>query len=206
MNTNGNRPDGPKGESPREKADDQFPGYPHYPAEDDIMNGQGDNERLNMDVEKLSRENSIRANADHVSPVSPDPAVGDGPVAEAGNPMVAGVARTGAPGSPGDEGRDDMETDADVTQEELELLDRAERGLDNSDDETAPMRAHLDETDEDGDLLNEASGREGMLGADIDVPGAEENTKDDAMGQGDEENDYYSLGSDNNDNVTEGTP
>jgi len=38
------------------------------------------------------------------------------------------------------------------------------------------------------------------------VPGNTDETKTDALGQGDEENKYYSLGSADNDNVTEGTP
>ena len=32
----------------------EFPGYPHYPAKEDIMNS-GENERIELDVENLSR-------------------------------------------------------------------------------------------------------------------------------------------------------
>ena len=47
--------------------------------------------------------------------------------------------------------------------------------------------------------MNESAGREGTIGDDIDLP--EGNSRTDALGQGDEENDYYSLGSDDNDPV-----
>jgi hypothetical protein len=36
--------------------DEEFPGYPHYPAKDDIMN-QKDIERVDADVDDLSRSN-----------------------------------------------------------------------------------------------------------------------------------------------------
>ena len=40
----------------------EFPGYPHYPAKEDIMNSK-DNQRLDVDVENLSRSKNIPANA-----------------------------------------------------------------------------------------------------------------------------------------------
>src|SRR3954462_6703138 len=42
-----------------EKIDEDFPGYPHYPAEDDILNPGNANERLDVDVENLTRSNTI---------------------------------------------------------------------------------------------------------------------------------------------------
>lgn len=41
-----------------EKNENQFPGYPHYPAKDDIMNSK-DTERVDLDVENLSRSKQI---------------------------------------------------------------------------------------------------------------------------------------------------
>ena len=38
--------------------ENEFPGYPHYPANEDIMNSK-DNERVDLDVENLSRSNII---------------------------------------------------------------------------------------------------------------------------------------------------
>ena len=37
-----------------EKNKEEFPGYPHYPAKEDIMNSK-ENERVNVDMENLSR-------------------------------------------------------------------------------------------------------------------------------------------------------
>ena len=42
--------------------DQEFPGYPHYPAKEDILN-QPDVERVDVDVENLSRSNSQTASA-----------------------------------------------------------------------------------------------------------------------------------------------
>jgi hypothetical protein len=36
-----------------EKTDQDFPGYPHYPAKEDIMNQRTDSHRVDMDVENL---------------------------------------------------------------------------------------------------------------------------------------------------------
>jgi hypothetical protein len=54
----------------------------------------------------------------------------------------------------------------------------------------------LDTTDFDGDELNEDSFGEVLSSADLDIPEETDETNDTAMGQGDEENKYYSLGGD----------
>ncbi len=38
--------------------ENEFPGYPHYPANEDIMNSKA-NERVNLDVENLSRSKAV---------------------------------------------------------------------------------------------------------------------------------------------------
>ncbi|RYZ51052.1 MAG: hypothetical protein EOP49_12585 [Sphingobacteriales bacterium] len=99
-----------------------------------------------------------------------------------------------------------MGIEADVTAEDLALLGDANQDLDGGDDELAGQRG-LDDTDLDGELLNEAVSDTSSTGSDLDMPVADgSDPQADAMGQGDEENDYYSLGSDDNDNLTEGTP
>lgn len=40
-------------QSPDEKTDQDFPGYPHYPAKEDIMDQRTDSHRVDMDVEEL---------------------------------------------------------------------------------------------------------------------------------------------------------
>ena len=39
--------------SPDERTDEDFPGYPHYPAREDIMDGRTDTHRVDVDVENL---------------------------------------------------------------------------------------------------------------------------------------------------------
>jgi hypothetical protein len=40
--------------SPDEKTDQDFPGYPHYPAKEDMMDQRTDSHRVDMDVEHLA--------------------------------------------------------------------------------------------------------------------------------------------------------
>jgi len=99
-----------------------------------------------------------------------------------------------------------MGTEADVTDEDLVLLGDKEKDLDMGDDEVTSMEG-LDDTDFEGDPLNEAAVDSDATGDDLDIPEADENNPaNSSLGQGDEENNYYSLGSEDNDNITEGTP
>jgi hypothetical protein len=41
-------------QSPDQKTDQDFPGYPHYPAKEDIMDQRTDNHRVDMNVENLA--------------------------------------------------------------------------------------------------------------------------------------------------------
>ncbi|MBA2746898.1 MAG: hypothetical protein H0U44_11795 [Flavisolibacter sp.] len=72
-------------------------------------------------------------------------------------------------------------------------------------DENNLKRARHDNTDFQGSPLNEKSFGEVTSGVDLDIDTPDE-TKTDAMGQGDEENKYYSLGGSDNDHLTEGPP
>ena len=99
-----------------------------------------------------------------------------------------------------------MGTEADVTPEDLALLGDKDKDMDLGDDELVSMEG-LDDTDEDGEPLNEAAVDADTTGDDLDMPEADEdNPANSSLGQGDEENNYYSLGSDDNDNLNEGTP
>lgn len=46
---------------PDEQNEKKFPGYPHYPAKEDIMNSE-DNERVDLDVENISRSKEALSN------------------------------------------------------------------------------------------------------------------------------------------------
>jgi hypothetical protein len=101
----------------------------------------------------------------------------------------------------GDEGLDTRAgTEADVTPEERMALENVSMP---TRDEDNLRRATMDTTDFDGEQLNEDSFGEVLDGADLDIPGTTDETTTTSLGQGDEENKYYSLGSDRHDNQEE---
>lgn len=59
-----------------------------------------------------------------------------------------------------------------------------------------------DSRDEVG-AMNEKDFEEDVSGSDLDIPGAELDDREEAIGEEDEENNYYSLGGDNHDNLEE---
>jgi hypothetical protein len=98
-----------------------------------------------------------------------------------------------------------MGNDADVSATERTLLRRADEDMPVKDDPRL-RHAELDKNDAQGDLLNEGSLATSVSGADLDMAGVDADDPMEAIGEEDEENNIYSLGSDSNDNVTEGTP
>lgn len=98
-----------------------------------------------------------------------------------------------------------MGNEADVTASENELLQKADEDMPVEDDPLL-RQAELDSTDNEGELLNEGSLATDVSGGDLDIAGADSDDPMEAIGEEDEENNTYSLGSDSNDNVTEGTP
>jgi hypothetical protein len=98
-----------------------------------------------------------------------------------------------------------MGTEADVSEEEKITLQRADEDM-PTDDDTRLRAAALDSEDFEGDPLNESSLAEDVSGGDLDTSGVDADDPMEAIGEEDEENNAYSLGSDNNDNLSEGTP
>lgn len=98
-------------------------------------------------------------------------------------------------------------SDYNVTAEERQTLARTDY-MPNADDNNL-QRASMDSTDFQGEPLNEKGFGENIgdivSDEDLDIDTVDE-SKTSAMGEGDEENKSWSLGSDDNDNVTEGTP
>lgn len=79
--------------------------------------------------------------------------------------------------------------DADITDEDLDMLGDKDQDMDGGDDELIG-NAKVDDTDVDGDKLNDAD--------DLDIPGSELDDDNEDIGEEDEENNYYSQ-SDNKD-------
>jgi hypothetical protein len=98
-----------------------------------------------------------------------------------------------------------MGEEADINKSDKEMLETAEDYM-PTEDEDRLRRAALDQTDDEGELLNERGLAKDRTGEDLDVPGASQDDRNENIGEEDEENNPYSLGSDSNDNVTEGTP
>lgn len=156
-------------ESNDEKIDEDFPGYPHYPAKDDILNPDNNEGRIDLDVENLTRSNTI--GVDHIKEIGGTPEV---------EPDFTQV---------NDDEGDDINmvpgTDADVTAEDLLLLGPKDGDMDFGEDEELRGRGWVPVT-----------------GKDLDVPDADLDGQD-SLGQGDEENSYYSLGGDERENLRE---
>lgn len=95
-------------------------------------------------------------------------------------------------------------SDADVTTADKKALEQADEDMPGGDDEGL-REAGLDEEDAAGEPLNEGSLTTDVSGSDLDVPGADADDADEAVGEEDEENNDYSLGGDSNNNLTEDT-
>jgi hypothetical protein len=94
--------------------------------------------------------------------------------------------------------------DADVSRGEREALQQTDYMP--TTDEDNLQDARMDNVDFQNEPLNEKGFGQERTGDDLDIPGSTDETRTSSLGQGDEENKYYSLGSADNDNVTEGTP
>jgi len=81
--------------------------------------------------------------------------------------------------------------DANVTPEERDLMNKSFDHPNSPDDEKL-RQAELDNTDEEGNLLNEQGMRDDLTGEDLDVPGSSADDADELIGREDEENNLYS--------------
>ena len=157
----------------REEVEEDLPGYPHYPASEDILNPINTEGRVEIDVDNLS-ESSLLANIDFDQEIT--------------TPSDTDVALPDAPALKDDE--DDLGivpgTEADVTAADLILLGEKEQDMDMGEDE---------------DIRNRAGFPLDATGDDLDVPGSEIDDADENIGEEDEENNYYSLGDDERENL-----
>ena len=96
-----------------------------------------------------------------------------------------------------------MGTEADLSVEDVQILQKAETYMPTRDEDRL-QQAHMDNADFEGESLNEESFGTEQSGRDLDIPANTDETRTDAMGQGDEENKHYSLGSDENDRSESG--
>lgn len=188
-----------------ESQNKDYPGYPHYPAKDDITQPGNNTGKVETDKENISLPDvsDIPGQANVVPP--PLGELADTTISSADEEdLVSGDSLDNT-------GEDDdvnivMGTEADVTADDLRNLGPKDQDMDMGEDEDPGNMQGLDETDDDGEPLNENSGkRMDATGEDLDVPGSEEDDANENIGEEDEENNYYSR-SQNDDENTEGIP
>jgi len=92
------------------------------------------------------------------------------------------------------------DADSNVSAAEKEDLEDAAMNMPTEDDINL-RKATLDDTDEEGTPLNEGSFKRDTSGSDLDVPGSEEDDAGEEIGAEDEENNPYSLGGENHDEI-----
>lgn len=128
------------------------------------------------------------------------------PIGTLGDTTISSADEEGASVFDKDDDEDLRRTgdDADVSRNERKALEQVDYMP--TTDEDNLQEAGMDNVDFQNEPLNERGFGEERSGRDLDVAGTTDETRTDSLGQSDEENKYYSLGSSDNDNVTEGTP
>jgi hypothetical protein len=81
--------------------------------------------------------------------------------------------------------------DSNVSQTEKDDLRKSANDMPGDDENL--RRAALDNTDDDGEPLNEESFKKNVSGTDLDVPGAQQDDANENIGEEDEENNEYSI-------------
>ena len=147
-----NNNDNPR--SKKNSENEEFPGYPHYPSSEDIMNPKNEIERVSIDVENLTPTDKLATPRQQ--------------------PASAVTDQNAILSSTGEE--DDLRivegTEADVTREDLNILDAADGAFSAS-----------------------------RAGVELDIPWSELDDANEEIGEEDEENNYYSLGGDNHEDL-----
>jgi hypothetical protein len=157
------------------------------------------------DREKLQPEETFIDLPD-VKDISGQEFVNAPPIGSLGDTTISSADEEGTNVFDKDEDEDLRRTgnDADVSRNERTALEQIDYMPTRDEDNL--VNARMDNIDFQNEPLNERSFGEERIGRDLDIPGNNDETTTDALGQSDEENKYYSLGSSDNDNVTEGTP
>lgn len=147
--------------SPDEKTDQDFPGYPHYPSREDIMDKRNDFTQENIDVENLPNSKNL-----------------------------SGVQRFFS-----GQNRSNAEGQGEKTDDDLQIREGTE--ADVNDDDLAVLNSTNSEIGRPQNVSNED------LDTDLDIPGSELDDDNEALGEEDEENNYYSLGGDRHESQEE---
>jgi hypothetical protein len=134
-----------------EDNNENFPGYPQYPASEDIMNRA---KRVDIDI-NTAAENDLPLKDATAATVQPSPLNAN-------------------------------ENNSDLTKDDFQAL-ASEEIHSTGDDEILANRVYPVD----------------FAGEDLDIPGSEQDDDQEAVGSEDEENNSYSLGGDNHENLEE---
>lgn len=137
--------------------EESFPGYPRYPASEDIVNRA---KRVEMELDG-DEKSPLESMSDPVADNTASPTAAPKPKRRAKSP-------------------------SDVTPDDLQALDAEENNFEG-DDAVLGDRAHPVD----------------FAGKDLDVPGSELDDRDELRGDEDEENNLYSLGGENHEDLEE---
>lgn len=160
-----------------------FPGYPPYPPQEDIMNKSTKTERVEGDIQNTNRAGrGLTENREHQgeNQTFQEDQVAEGAETEYRNELTGIDPESNLTAS--EEGR---KSEFDVTGEDIEALGPKDLSMDMGEDEQ---------------LLKHRPWPVDFTGKELDVPG-EEPVRHDALEQGDEENDHYSLGGDRHEDL-----
>ncbi len=127
-----------------------YPGYPHYPAREDVLDPDSEQEKVAADPDGFSRHTwtaardaaARRPGSKNSAQTVTGEATPDELLSEENDPDEEDLASV-------------LDPNADVTDEDLALLGDPERDPDGLDDEELDNYEGLDDTDLDGDPLNE---------------------------------------------------
>ena len=96
----------------------------------------------------------------------------------------------------------EQQSDSNVSAAEKKDLQVSANDMPTQDDRNL-REAALDSVDEDGTPLNEGSFDKNITASDLDIPGAADDDANEDIGEEDEENNEYSVGGDDNDDIPE---
>ena len=117
--------------------DEDFPGYPHYPAQEDILKPENNSGRVEIDVDNLTRSHTVDTLHLHaISGVAP----------------VDGLTSDIIPGDLDDDLGIVEGTEADVTAEDLMLLGARDADMDMGEDEELALRGWTPKNGADLDI------------------------------------------------------
>ena len=145
----------------QDNSDEEFPGYPHYPAKEDIMHPANRMEKISSDPENITKSGAYIVTKSLDKPVSSSLNVAD----DIDDDLLI------VPG-----------TEADVTRDDLIIL--GEQNMEVDEEEAVDAKIYS-----------------GDIDTQLDVPGEELDDQNEDLGEEDEENNYYSLGGDRQENL-----